>query len=69
MRINHKKLNKRIKDRGHSKTWLAEQLNISRNYLSLLCHGKRQPSIETLMLLCMSLEVNTEDITYGKKVS
>ena len=53
------------KERGWTQGKLAEKAELSNNYLSNIEHNHSIPSIETLMRLCVALDVTPNDILAG----
>ena len=54
------KLRKLIKEKGVTRTQLAERLGISNSHFDRLCDGGKKPSLPLFKLLCMTLEVNED---------
>lgn len=68
-RINYKMLGIRIRQRRKSlkitQEELAERMNISVSYLSLLENGKKKPSLSCLMQLCQELNTTMDFLLLG----
>ena len=69
MLIDYTLLGKRIatarKKMGYSQAKLAEQADMSNNYLSNVENSRSIPSLETLVKLCAALEVTPNDLLLG----
>ncbi len=53
------------KQRGLSQLDLACEANINRNYLCDLEKGKRNPTVEVLLRLCIALNITLEELFKG----
>lgn len=69
MNIDYKLLGIRVSTLRHSKKWtqekLAEKADLSNNYLSNIENNYSIPSLETLMKLCVALDVTPNDLLLG----
>lgn len=69
MTVDFKLIGKRIaalrKERGWTQGKLAEKADLSNNYLSNIENNRSIPSIETLVRLCVALDVTPNDILAG----
>lgn len=59
----------RRKQMGIKQNALAEQLGISNNYLSSIERGNENPSLETLIKICNSLQVTPDYLLMGNMYS
>ena len=53
------------KQRGLSQLDLSSEANINRNYLCDLEKGKRNPTVEVLLRLCIALNITLEELFKG----
>ena len=53
------------KQRGFSQLDLSCEANINRNYLCDLEKGKRNPTVEVLLRLCIALNITLEELFKG----
>lgn len=69
MGIEFTRLGKRIAQRrhelGYKQCHLAEQANISNNYLSNIENGRSIPSLETLVDICAALSITPDYLLLG----
>lgn len=67
--MNNYSLGKKIKENREkanlSQEQLAEQLNISRNFLSALERNIKTPSLETFIKICNALNVSSDVLLCG----
>lgn len=55
-----KRFNQALKEASFNQTKLAEQIGISKQCISDFKSGKSFPSIHTLKLICLSLDVSAD---------
>ncbi len=64
LRVDYAGLGKRIREQrqrlGITQAQLAEQSNLSQQYIGFLENGQRQPSLETIITLCYVLDAPVE---------
>lgn len=69
MYIDYKLIGSRISALRRAKNWtqekLAEKADLSNNYLSNIENNHSIPSLETLMKLCVALDVTPNDLLMG----
>jgi len=69
MNLNYQIIGIRItelrKNKGWSQNKLAEKASISNNYLSNIENNHSIPSLETLMNICLALDITPNDILLG----
>lgn len=53
---------KRLYIIGKSQTWLAEQCNVSKQYISQIIHGKSRPSAKVTERIAGLLEIDTQEL-------
>lgn len=53
------------KESGKNQTEFAEILGLTKNYISLVETGKREPSDRTIKDICKSFNINEEWLRYG----
>lgn len=63
------KLNKRIKETGVKKNWVAERAGISSSTLRDILTGNRKPRRATLKMLCLVLGIDDVEIGVKKEAS
>lgn len=56
-----------LKIKGRSSKWLSDSLDISQGYVSDLLRHKKTPSIETLVDIATTLDVDIRDLFYPTK--
>lgn len=73
MSIDYNLIGKRLaaarKEKGITQEKLAEKANLSSNYLSHIETSRSIPSLETLMALCVALDVTPDSLLLGTAVS
>lgn len=60
-------LKREIEYSGKSKSLIAKNIGIKAPTLSQYLSGRAQPTLETLTLLCMELNISADDILPVKK--
>jgi len=55
--------------RGVSMTRLAETAGLSQGMISLVEHEQRNPSLDTLLRICVALEINLSDVLSQAEVA
>ncbi|GGH83444.1 DNA-binding XRE family transcriptional regulator [Pullulanibacillus pueri] len=55
-------IDKRIKELGLKKGWVAEKSKVSKSALSLICNGRSDPSIKVALRLARVLNTTVEDL-------
>ena len=53
---------KRLYLQGKNQAWLAQQMNVSPNHISLLCSKIKNPKVETLKKLSEILDIELEGL-------
>ena len=73
MELNYTGIGQRIAKRrlqmGLKQNTLAERLDISNNYLSSIERGKEKPSLETIVRICIELQVTPDYLLMGNMYS
>ncbi len=73
MEIDYSIIGRRIKEIRKSKHYtqelLAEKADLTNNYISNIENCRSIPSLETLMKLCLALEITPNDVLLGANVS
>ena len=54
------RLNEVLKENGISQNALAKKLFLSQSIVNNYCTGKREPSLDVLILLCKELDVSAD---------
>lgn len=72
MNIDYKLLGGRVANLRKERRWtqekLAERADLSNNYISNIENNYSIPSLETLMKICVALEVTPNDLLLGSSV-
>ena len=55
-----------VKDSGLTKTAFAEKINVTQQYVSNLCLGKKSPSDRTIADICREFNVNEDWLRTGE---
>lgn len=53
---------KRLYLKGKNQAWLAEQINVKPNHISILCSKIKCPKVETLLKISNALDVDIEEL-------
>lgn len=48
--------------KGKNQAWLAEQMGVNPNHISVLCSKIKNPKVETLKKLSKALDIELEDL-------
>jgi len=64
-----KLLRQEREQRGVSMTRLAEIAGLSQGMISLVEHEQRNPSLDTLLRICVALEINLSDVLSQAEVA
>ena len=54
------RLNRVLKESDISQTKLAQMINMSKSIINNYCTGKREPSLDTLVLICKALNESSD---------
>lgn len=54
-----------VRDSGLTKTRFAKRINLTQQYISSLCNGRKTPSDRTIIDICRTFDVNEEWLRYG----
>lgn len=55
-----------VKESGLTKTAFADKINVTQQYVSNLCLGKKIPSDRTIADICREYDVNEEWLQIGR---
>ena len=56
------KLEKVLKEQGLSNSALADEVGVSKMFISYLIRGFKQPSVDVLVRICDALGLKTDDL-------
>ena len=72
MKVNFGLIGKRIKEhrqrRNLTQEMLAELIEMSPGYMSLIETGKKKASVETLLMICRALNITLSDLLTGNQI-
>ncbi|MEM6320631.1 MAG: helix-turn-helix transcriptional regulator [Bacteroidota bacterium] len=57
-----------LKNQGRSQSWLADQLEVSKNAVNSLCSNRSQPSLKKLNEIADILQVDVCDLLHRNSV-
>ena len=60
--FNGEKLESVLKERGLSESYLANEVGVSRMYISYLVRGLKQPSLDAHIRICKALGLSTDEL-------
>lgn len=53
---------KRLYLKGKNQAWLAKQIGVSENHISIMCSKIKSPKIETLLKISKALDINADEL-------
>lgn len=72
MKVNYRLIGLRIKENRQLKNItqeeLAELIEISPGFMSLIETGRKKPSLETLLAICRKLEITLNELLTGNQI-
>lgn len=48
--------------KGKNQAWLAKQIGVSENHISIICSKIKSPKIETLLKISKVLDINADEL-------
>lgn len=48
--------------KGKNQAWLAKQISVSENHISIICSKTKSPKIETLLKISRVLDINADEL-------
>ncbi|MCX4378250.1 MAG: helix-turn-helix transcriptional regulator [Lachnospiraceae bacterium] len=48
--------------KGKNQAWLAKQISVSENHISIICSKTKSPKIETLLKISRVLNINADEL-------
>lgn len=73
MKVNHILIGSRIKENRQLKNItqeeLAELIEITPGFMSLIETGRKKPSLETLIAICRELEITLNELLTGNQIA
>lgn len=53
---------KKLYLQGKNQAWLAKQIGVSENHISIICSKVKSPKIETLLKISKALDIDTSEL-------
>lgn len=53
---------KRLYLKGKNQAWLAKQIGVNENHISIMCSKIKSPKIETLLKISKALDINADEL-------
>lgn len=47
---------------GKNQAWLAEQIGVSKNHISIICSKIKSPKVETLLKISKALDIDVNEL-------
>lgn len=60
------RISKLVSNSGETKTEWAKKLNVTPQFISSLCNGKKEPSSRTIKDICREFDINEEWLRTGE---